>query len=322
MNNRAVTTLSARAATAVVLWSVWSVAACADVRVVTTLKPLHALVAGVMGARGRPHLIIRGMASPHDYALRPSDAAALQQAQAIFWIGPHLETFLAGRLGQIATGSRIVALADSAGIHQLRFRQGVDWSLEAHDDHKGETDHHDDDHRGARDPHIWLDPANAKVIVNTVAGVLADIDPGGGADYRRNAAEMEARLDRLVNELGKRLKRVRGRRYIVFHDAYQHFQARFEVPAAAAISLGDGRQPGARRIERIRQQIAMRHVVCVFTEPQFAPKLVAALVRGTGVRSGVLDPIGAALPAGPDLYFILMRNIAKALEDCLVGPDG
>jgi zinc transport system substrate-binding protein len=316
----AVFALIARTATAVALSTVYSLTAHAEVRVVTTLKPLHALVAGVVGERGRPHLIMQGMASPHEYALRPSDAAALQHARVVFWIGPQLETFLAKSLGRIGAGARIVALGDAAGIRQLGFRQDVDWSAGTRTGNKNATHHHrNGGHHGARDPHIWLDPDNAKVIVKTVARAMADVDPAGAGYYDRNAERMVERLDRLKDELARRLKAVRGRRYVVFHDAYQHFESRFGLPASAAISLGDGRLPGARRIAEIRKLIAARQVVCVFTEPQFTPKLVEAIVRGTGVRTGVLDPIGAALPAGPDLYFALLRNNAKALEDCLLG---
>jgi zinc transport system substrate-binding protein len=319
MNKLAAFATKAAATAAVTLSLVFAGAAQAEVRVVTSVRPLHSLVSGVVGDRGKVHLIIKGMASPHDTALRPSDAAALQQAQAVFWIGPELETFLGSSLAQIGERVRVIALGSVAGIRQLSFRQGDDWSRDSHSTTTGSGDAHNGLSHSGRDPHIWLDPDNAKVIVTTVAQVLSEVAPADTPYFRQNAAAMMARLDRLRAELDRRLKALRGRRYVVFHDAYQHFERRFAVPATAAISLGDGRLPGAQRIAQVRRQIRAQHVVCVFSEPQFAPRLVETIIQSTGARAGVLDPIGTALPAGSELYFKLMRNIAASLERCLLG---
>jgi zinc transport system substrate-binding protein len=297
----------------------------ADVRVVTTIKPLHSLVAAVMKGRGSPHLIVKGMASPHDYALRPSDAAALQSSDAIFWIGPGLEAFLSTTLNKVGQKARIVAVGEDSGIIQRAYREQADWhfgprhiGVKGSKSHRHGTHHgHGHDHGGADNAHVWLDPENAKVIVKVVAKTLADIDPKNRDAYLENAAEAERALGALQSELMASLAPLRGRNFVVFHDAYQHFEERFGVEASGAISLGDGRMPGARHLQALRKLVQDRNVVCVFSEPQFEPRLVQTLVQGTSARSGVLDPLGADLTPGPDLYAALLRRNATAMAACL-----
>ena len=289
----------------------------ASVNVVTTIKPVHALVAAVMKGVGQPYLIVKGGSSPHTYALRPSDAAALQGAAVVFWVGPSLETFLETGLPKLGASARIVELGTATGIVRRTYRRGADW----HDDHDhgsgghGSGGHEAEEH--THDPHVWLDPVNAEAIVLAAARALAAADPGRRDLYNANAAATVERLRQLKSDLERRLAALRGRNFFVFHDAYVHLEDRFRIPAAGAISLGNARAPGARHLRKLRKRIAQRKIACVFSEPQFEPKLVRTLIAGTSVRTGTLDPLGADLPAGPDLYFTLMARNAAALEACL-----
>lgn len=291
----------------------------ADVSVVATIKPVHSLIAAVMEGVGVPYLIVRGAASPHVYALKPSDAAALQRANVIFWIGPDIETFLASVLKNTHPGTRVVALGHSPGVRQLRYEEfgGGDGHDGGHD-HDGHHDHHGAE-RSADNPHVWLDPVNAQAMVRAIGRTLSDVDPGHRNIYARNVASTVARLEKLHQDLAARLKTIRGRKYLVFHDAFQHFGARYEVPAAGVISLGGGRAPGARRLLALRALIKREDVRCVFAEPQFEPRIIQPIVEAGDVMTGVLDPLGASLPAGPNLYFVLLGKNADALTKCLGG---
>ena len=294
--------------------------------VVASIKPLHSLVAGVMQGVGEPQLIVKGAASPHTYALRPSEAAALEQAKLIFWIGHDMEAFLDKALDSLGESARIVELAEADGITLLPFREGG--AFEAHDhedDHAGHTHDDDDEHdadghdhaHGAFDMHFWLDPENAKAMVRSIEHALVEADPENADLYRQNAAGLATQLDVLSAEIDAEIAPVRGKGFIVFHDAYHYFEERFGIEAAGSITVSPEVMPGAERIAAIRARVAELGATCVFAEPQFEPKLVEVVIEGTGAKAGVLDPEGGSLTEGPELYFDLLRNLASSLRDCL-----
>lgn len=291
--------------------------------VLVTVKPVHALVAGVMEGVGEPDLLLEGAASAHSYAMRPSDARLLTDADVVFWIGEGYETFMARPLSTLAKAARIVELSADAGIPLLRTREGGDWEAHANEDEhghdlKGEP-HERGEARGAFDMHIWLDPENARRIVDKAAAVLTEEDPANEAAYAANAAKVKQKLDALDAELRDALRPVKKVAYIVFHDAYQYFERRFATNAVGSITVGPGRLPGAKRLYDIRRRIVQSNARCVFSEPQFEPALVQTVMEGMDARTGVLDPLGADVPAGPDAYFAIMRNLARSLAGCLSG---
>ncbi|MCP5151810.1 MAG: zinc ABC transporter substrate-binding protein [Ectothiorhodospiraceae bacterium] len=279
--------------------------------VVASIAPVHSLVAAVMDGVGAPTLLMPAGASPHSYALRPSESRAIEHARVVFWVGPRLEIALARALAAGGDGRVDVALMEAEGVRPWPAREGGVWQAHGH----AAEDH---DHAGgAPDPHIWLDPDHARAMVAAVARVLADVDPGNGPRYRSNVMRLEARIEALRREVVEILAPVRDVPYVVFHDAYQGFERSFGMRAVGAVTVAPGRTPGARRVTEIRERIVTLGARCVFTEPQFAPRLVGTLVEGTGARVGVLDPVGVALEPGPELWFELMRGLAGALRACL-----
>ena len=193
----------------------------------------------------------------------------------------------------------------------------------AHDhghDEAAEAEHHDHDHHhehGAFDAHVWLDPQNAKALVREIAATLVGADPANAGTYEANAATLVAKLDALTADVAAMVEPVRDRHFIVFHDAYQYFEARFGVTAVGSVTVSPEVMPGAERIGEIRAKVKDLDVACVFAEPQFEPKLVSVVTEGTPAKTGVLDPLGAALDDGPDLYFTLIRNMAASVRSCL-----
>lgn len=288
-------------------------AGAAPPRVVASIPPLHSLVTGVVGDRAPVRLLVPGGQSPHTFSLAPSDARALAAADVVFAAGDVAEAFLQRPLAALAGDARIVRMAALEGVRRLPARRGGTWSgPRAHDDGHG---HAGDD--AALDPHLWLDPHNAAVFTRAVADTLAALDPAHARRYRDNATALQARLEALDRALADTLAPVADVPYLVFHDAYQYLEARYGLAAAGAVAVDPGRPPGARRLHELRARIAREGIACLFTEPQFTPKIAQAIVEGTGARIATLDPLGARLEAGPELYFELMRGLAGDLRGCL-----
>lgn len=283
-------------------------------RVVTSILPLHSLAAAVMTRVAEPSLLLRGTQSPHDHAMRPSEAQLLQQATVVFWVGPELESFLQRPIA--ASPARSVALIEAPGIQRLALRESL--AAVGHDHQVDEPEGHSLEGE-AIDPHIWLSPANAIAMAAHMAEVLAEVDPKRADSYRDNAATVRERLTRLTAEVNEILEPVRARPFAVYHDAFQYFESSFGMHNAGAMVLHPELGPGARRLQRLREQLDSSELECVFTEPQFDPELVARMVEGTDVRVGVLDPLGSTLAPGAGAYGQLMRALAGSLAGCLRG---
>lgn len=289
--------------------------------VVASIKPVHSLVAAVMQGVGEPALLVEGTGSPHAYSMRPSQARALENAGLVFWVGPGLETFLGGPLETLGADATVVELAEAEGLVLHAFRESGPFEAHGHADEHGhahdeeeqaEADHHDD-------LHIWLDPENARAMVGAIEEALSAADPANAKTYEANAAGIAEKLDALIAETEAALAPVKGRGFVVFHDAYQYYEKRFGMEAAGSITVSPEAQPGAQGIAEIKAKVAELGAACVFAEPQFEPRLVSIVTEGTDARAGVLDPLGAQLDDGPELYFELIRNLTRSLTTCLAG---
>jgi zinc transport system substrate-binding protein len=285
-------------------------------KVVVSIKPVHSLVAAVMQGVGTPDLIVDGAASPHTYALKPSNARSLQQAQVVFWVGPGMEAFLQKPLASLGSNATVVELDQAPGITKLKFREGG--AFEPHDDgdEPAAGEDHAHDHEEF-DTHLWLDPHNAKAMVAEITTSLVAADPTNALIYEANQKALNDKLDALDTEIASTLAPVKNKPFIVFHDAYQYFEHRYGVRVSGSITVSPETIPGAQRVSEIHSKVADLGATCVFAEPQFEPRLVNVVLEGTAAKSGVLDPEAATLPQGPDLYFTLMRGIANSLKACL-----
>ncbi|WP_106752136.1 zinc ABC transporter substrate-binding protein ZnuA [Pannonibacter carbonis] len=334
--NRPFRSLAALLTTTAVLLPFSGLQAAAAPKVVASIKPVHSLVAAVMQGVGEPDIIVDGAASPHTFALKPSTARVLAGADLVFWVGPELEAFLEKPIKTLGEKAEVVELSQAHDLTLLPVREGGDFDEHDHGegghahgskDAKAGHDHghnhshsHSHDHghaHGAFDAHLWLDPANARAMVHEIEEHLTEADPANAATYKANAEALTARLTALEAELTKELEPVKGKPFIVFHDAYQYFEKRFGIQAAGSITLSPEVMPGAERVSELRSKITSLKAGCVFSEPQFEPKLVGMLIEGTSVGTGVLDPLGASLPNGPGLYEQLLRDMAGSLKGCL-----
>lgn len=287
---------------------------------IASIKPIHSLLAGVMEGVATPDIIVDGAASPHAYALKPSQARSLQRADLVFWVGHELEAFLEKPLETLAGQAAIVELMEAEGLTKLDYRE--DGAFEADDEEPAEEAAHDGhDHHDGVDPHLWLDPENARVFIREMAAALGKADPANAARYAANANTLGRRLDGLIGEIEATLAPVKGKPFVVFHDAYHYFENRFGVVAAGSVTLSPEVAPGAERLVQLRGKIRELGAVCVFAEPQFEPRLMSVATEGTDARSATLDPLGAEIENGPDLYFTLLKTMTEALKNCLARAD-
>ncbi len=274
-------------------------------RVVVTIAPIHSLVAGVMEGVAEPKLLIVGGASAHSYSLRPSDARALSEARVVVWVSARLETFLQRAIENLARQAKVLTLAQVSGMMLHRPRDSGLWDTQEHHVLEG------------HDPHIWFDPRNAKRIAAAAAMTLRQAYPEHAGAFAANARKLSVRLDKLDADLRAATRPLKHKPYIVLHDAYRYFEARYGLNAVGAITVSPERPAGARRLSELRARIRSQDIACVFAAPQFQPKLVQTLIAGTGAQAGILDPMGASIAPGPELYFKLMRNLVGSLSACL-----
>ena len=326
----------------------------AEIKVVASIKPIHSLASYLMDGVSKPSLIVDGYSSPHGFALKPSHAKMLQEADIIFWVGEDLENFLEKPLNSIAKKAEKIELLEAKGLNKLKFRERN--IFDGHDDHghdddghkkKDDHDDHDDDghkkkddhddhghddeghkkkddhddhddheghHHGEYDPHIWLDPINAKIILNEMVEHLIENDAKNASTYKSNLDKALKDIDKLTMEVMTELNQSTSS--IVFHDAYQYFEKRFNVNVLGAFTVNTDVMPGAEQLAEIREIIEHDKVSCIFSEPQFNPDIINAVAKDIDIKTGVLDPLGATLNPGKDLYFDLIKNMSKSFKGC------
>ena len=314
----------------------------AEIKVVTSIKPIHSLVSYIMEGVGSPDLIVDGYNSPHGFSLKPSHAKMLQEADIVIYVGEGLEEFLEKPLESLAQNAVKFELLKQSGMKKLKFRERN--IFEGHDDHddhghgkkkKDDHDDHDDhdhdkkakkedhddhghdDHghgHGEFDPHIWLDPMNAKIIVKKVTNQLSKLDKDNSSTYKSNSKKVLKEIDNLIKQVKSDINK--DAKVVVFHDAYQYFEKRFDVNIIGALTVNTDVLPGAEQLAEIREVIEHEKVTCVLSEPQFNPDIVKTIANDTNINMGVLDPLGAKLDKGKTLYFNLISNISSSLKNC------
>ena len=294
-----------------------STSALATPKVIASIMPVHSIVASVMGDIATPDLLLSGKNSEHTASLSPEQISGLGKADIVFMIGGGLEH----KLGQISgteavNGKKFVALVDAPGIKALKIRTGGTFE---EDDDEELPDIHDDQYAFAQkyNPHIWLDPENAKAMTKAVAAQLGEIDPAHAKTYEANANTYLASLEQLETGIAADTKPIQNKPFVVFHDAYPYFEERFGLKALGSISDANAASPSAKRLKEIRDKIVSAKALCVFREPQFDEKFVRIAMEGTNAKPGILDVMGFDVATGPKAYEQMMRNLARSATDCL-----
>ena len=300
----------------------------ADIKVVTSIKPIHSLVSYVMDGVGKPNIIVDGYNSPHGFSLKPSHAKMLENADLVIWVGEDLEAFLEKPLKTIAKKAKNIEVMDLKGIKKLEFREKNIFEEhdehghaehkendehKEHDEHK-EKDSHEGHAHGEHDPHVWLDPINAKLIIKEITKQLVQLDAKNSSAYKSNSKKALAEMDNLIQTIQKDLNK--DLRFVVFHDAYQYFENRFGIQVLGSLTVNTDVMPGAEQLSEIREVIEHEKVNCLFSEPQFNPAIIKSIAKDTNVKIGTLDPLGAKLDKSKNLYFNLLKDMSSSFKGC------
>ena len=281
----------------------------ADVKVLTSIKPLQLIAAAVQDGVAIPEVLLPPGASPHNYALRPSDVRKVQSVDLLYWIGPDMEGFLPRVLNGRTLPS--VAVQDLPGLKLRRFAE------DSHS-HEEEADEHDHDHRpGSLDAHLWLSPVNARVIATKMAADLSAADPANAARYQSNLKAFDERLDALDLRLKKRLASIEGKPYFVFHEAFDYFEDAYGLKHTGVFSVAAEVQPGAQHVSAMRTRLQEVGKTCVFSEPPLRPRLAETLVAGLPVKLAELDALGGYTPATAQGYEQVLEKLGNDLAGCL-----
>ncbi len=281
----------------------------AEVKVLTSIKPLQLIAAAVQDGVAVPEVLLPPGASPHNYALRPSDVRKVQSVDLLYWIGPDMEGFLP----RVLNGRKLpsVAVQDLPGLKLRHF-------AEDNHSHAEETDDHDHDHRpGSLDAHLWLSPVNARVIADKMAADLSAADPANAQRYQRNAKAFDERLDALDQRLKKRLAGIEGKPYFVFHEAFDYFEDAYGLKHAGVFAVAAEVQPGAQHVAAMRTRLQEVGKTCVFSEPPLRPRLAETLVAGLPVKLAELDALGGYTPATAQGYEQVLEKLGNDLAGCL-----
>lgn len=312
----------------------------AEPKVVVSIKPVHSIVTSIMNGVGEPSLLIDGSTSPHNFTLKPSQAKSLQEANVIVWVSHNLESFLEKSLKNVSPKTKVLEISDIKNLVKHEFREHDDHDGHAdhkdeakHDDHDNHDDHADhkdeakhDDHAGHEghnheaggiDPHLWLNAQNMIVIADEVTHTLIEADPANTNKYKANAKSLKAKLNDLNSQLETIVKTSKGKPYVVFHDAYQYFEKQYGLKAPTPITINPDTPPGAARIKEIKHEVAEQSITCLFSEPQFSPKVLDVIAENTDAKISSIDPLGSEIAKGEDHYFQSMLKLANTINDCL-----
>ncbi len=312
--------------------------------IVTSIKPVSMVVAAIAGDRAEIQQIVSSTASPHDFAMRPSDLRKINNADTVVWVGESLENFLEKPLenaGKEESSIEWLAL-EGMSLHSFAEEQHHDENeSEEEHDHDGHEEHHDeheehheehaehhdeheehhDEHEGHNhdgiDPHVWLSPDNARVLAKAVAARLVSLDAENATYYKDNLAAFEKGLTAKDAEIRQALSKVSTVPYIVFHDGYSYFEQHYGLSHAGEITVSPERKPGAKKVAEIRREIEEHKVQCVFSEPQFSPAIVETLLEGSNVKTAPLDPLGSNVTMGKNAYFSFLDNLSGQFLSCL-----
>ena len=280
--------------------------------IVASVKPLHSLVSAVVGDTDKVSLLISGNVSPHNFALKPSQAKMLNNAAVFFHIDAgQLESGIRKTIFGLPSDVRVFKVAKFKNLNFLPLREGVNWEEDGHD-------HHGHDHgHGSEDVHFWLDPNNAIEMVKGITRELSKMYPENINTYKKNAKEIIKKIKLTDDAVKTKLESIKEKKFIVFHDAYQYFEKAYGLNAIGSILVDPEQPPSPNRLIKIRSKIKTLNAHCVFKEPQFRAKIINTVVEDTNVKVGTLDPLGSNLEAGPNMYIDLLENLSNNLLDCL-----
>lgn len=293
--------------------SLWAnLAQAKNLKVIATIKPLHSLVASVMGNKGKLDLMVNSGLDPHIYRLKPSNIRQIHDSDVIFYIDPELEVFLKHILNRPYKNFTAVPIARQDGIDLIPYRTNKIW----YKDDSGKKPAEEEKENSLQDLHIWLNPANARRMVEIIEETLSRIDPANSLTYIQNSRKTITRIYNMEEDIREKLRPLRDKSMIVYHDAFQYFERSFALRSVGAIILRPDQSPSVKHIKKLKKLAKERNVTCVLGTPGAHPRIATVVMSGTNAGFGIVDPLGLYIEKGPNLYFDMMTEIAQSITDC------
>ena len=270
--------------------------------ILTSFKPIQMIVTELTQGVSEPDVVMNSNASPHDYALKPSDVKKIQNADMLIWFGPDLEAFLT----KVAkSNDNLVTISEIPNINLREFGE------EPHDHHHDGHDH------GSHDPHFWLGIDQVEVASSYISNKLVEVDPQNADVYKKNLEVFLSQLADKKRSIEAQLAPVKDKGYYVFHDAYSYYEDEFGLNKLGHFTVSPERKPGAKTLISIKKTLAKQDVQCVFSEPQFTPAVIESVVRGSSTQKGQLDPVGSDIEVGKGSYFEFLQQLTDSYTSCL-----
>lgn len=291
-----------------------SVAQSKEPRVVTSIKPIHSLASRIMGDKGQLEVLVSGGVTPHIFRMRPSDLKKVVEADVLFYISPRFETFLKSASIVDRPSLNVMALAEQEGMKLYPYRTNKVWYSERPDFGQNQDNRHHDN--AELDLHMWLDPSNARRMVDIIAETLSEIDPMNSNHYGRNAQLLKKELyeqEELIREL---LRPLRDSAMIVYHDAFQYYERAYSLSSMGAIQLRDDEPPSVKHLTALKEIAEEKNVACVLAIPGTHPRIAMAVMGELDIGYSVVDHLGEYLEEGPESYQQLVFGITQSILDC------
>jgi len=273
------------------------------IQIVVTIPVLKDFVQQIGGSHVQVMSLLSGLESEHTYSPRPSDIIAVRKAHLLVEIGVGLEVWV----------SALVKNAGSASLRVITTSKGI---ALIRDQSRDDGPHAPTDNAHDGNPHIWLDPENAKIMMRHITEALSKVDPSHASEYRDNQAAYLRQLDQLQKDLAERLKTITDRRILVYHPAWPYFARRFGFRIIDEIVTQAGAEPSAHHLQELISRIRKEGIRVIVSEPQMNQKIPDVLARETGARIVVLSPLPGAMP-GTENYLSLLRYNVMQLANAL-----
>jgi len=301
--------------------------ALAATQVVTSLKPIELLVRAVAADDVEVTTLVQPGTSPHNYTMKPSQRRALENADAIFWVGPELETFLTRLLGSSEFSGRTYSLMHGEDVPEVDPEND-----HGHHDHSGHDDHHDDhhdepetgghdghhhDHGDGEDPHIWLDPALAVDMARDIHRVLVKQEGADVEALDANLSRFEEAMSEVEADITQRLEPVRDIDLFTYHDAFSRFVGHYGLNLEGILTLNPELSPGAKHVAEVQQKLRDASHPCLLTEPQFNRQWWRSITEGLDITFSTWDPLATDIEADRNGYIEFQQGLADAVLKCL-----
>ena len=274
-------------------------------RVVVTLPVLKDFSEVIGGDRLEVKSLLTGLESEHTYTPKPTDIMAVQEAHLLLKIGLGLESWV-DQLIKNAGNTHLLVINTADGVPLLR-----DSSNSNTNQSEGFKDRHT-----MGNPHIWLDPVNAKIMLRHIVDGLIKIDPQGKEIYHKNFASYIKKLDLLEEQAKKRVTALPDRRIVTHHAAWPYFARRFGFIIEGNLINQVGSEPSAKELARLTRKIKREGIKVIVSEPQLNPKLPQMMAQETGARVVVLTPLPGAIP-GTETYLSMIEYDINQLIEAL-----